>query len=319
MSEQSIKHKKSIVILCNLGGPNDLDEVEEFLLGLLGDPHVIQLPALLKPFQRMLARLIVRKRLPFSQKLYIEIGGSSPINKITSLQAQALSQNISLPVFPLMRHSRPREAELLAQIRDLDFDKVVILPLYPQYSTTTTESSFAQVKKFFAEHFPDRQLEMHFINDFPEQELFIEAWLQRIKNRLKHCNPEVRLIFSAHGIPQKYVDKGDPYLKQLKMTFNALMRELLDYKGTLTFQSKFGPGKWLEPSTEEFVCNLPEGSEVLIVPISFVSDHVETIHEIGIELKKEAARYNIKVHRVPGLNTSAKFIESLATLVREHL
>ena len=192
-----------------------------------------------------------------------------------------------------------------------------MLPLYPQYSGTTTRSSDTQLREFFARVQPE--LDLEFIHSYPTHPCFIQAWAERIQGRLRHY-PEpgaVRLFFSAHGIPQRYVRAGDPYEREINQTFAALRGLFPHNRCQLVYQSKFGPGRWLEPSVEQAIDELPAGSQVLVVPISFVSEHVETIHEIGIEFGEYAAERGVSLTRVPGLNTSPRFIQLLANLVTE--
>lgn len=304
---------KTIVILCNLGGPRNLAEVKPFLFDLLSDPNVIRLPFFLKPFQKFLAKRIVAKRLPFSEQLYKDIGGKSPLVELTRIQASLLEKKINLPTFIFMSCGKPAEKELKEKLMGLNFEHAIILPLYPQYSTTTTKSSFEKMQKFFQQNFA--QIKLTFINNFATHPKFVAAWTERIDSKLKH-NLDVLLLFSAHGIPQRYVDSGDPYYEQVKSSVEAIMQNFEGYKYKLCFQSKFGPGKWLEPATDKLIESLEANSKVLIIPISFVSDHVETIHEIGIEFKHLAESKNIKLERTPGLNASELFIECLAENIK---
>jgi protoporphyrin/coproporphyrin ferrochelatase len=310
---------KPIVILCNLGGPTSLDEVEPFLLDLLGDPNVIRLPFFLKPFQQTLAKFIVKRRLPHSQKLYREIGGRSPLVALTKLQAAQLEQKTGLKTFILMACGKPGTNQLKEQLASYGqlFEQAIILPLFPQYSTTTSKSSLEQATAFFSKNYPAVQLKT--IISFPKHSKFVAAWVERIQNKLRRIQGPVKLIFSAHGIPQSYVDSGDPYPQELKAGVSAIMQNFPKHEHILCFQSKFGRAKWLEPSTERVLHNLPTGSQALIVPISFVSDHVETIHEIGIEFAELAKERGIKLYRTPGLNSSGLFIECLSELVQDKL
>ena len=303
---------KTIIILCNLGGPQNMAEIKPFLLDLLGDPNVIRLPFFLKPFQKFLANRIVAKRLPFSQKLYKEIGGKSPLVQITQIQANLLKQKTNLPTFIFMSCGQPNEKELKQQLQNLTFDRAIILPLYPQYSTTTTKTSFERLNQFFKNNF--EQTKLTFINNFAQHPKFVSAWTERIEQKLKYLQDPL-LLFSAHGIPQSYIDSGDPYYEQVKASVEAIMQNFPNYKYKLSFQSKFGPSKWLEPATDKLIEALEPNSQVLIIPISFVSDHVETIHEIGIELKKIAQSKQIRLERTAGLNASGLFIDCLADLV----
>jgi ferrochelatase len=311
--------KNTIIVLCNLGGPRSLDEVKQFLLDLLGDPNVIRLPFLLKPFQKLLAKLIVKRRLPYSKKLYEQIGGKSPLVVLTQKQAELLEKMTGLKTFILMACGKPGTDELHTELKQLSspIEQAIILPLFPQYSTTTSKSSLEQASKFFQTYYPQTKLKL--INSFPTQPKFIAAWVERIERKLKRINGEVKLLFSAHGVPKSYIDSGDPYLKELEQCVSEIMKFFPERKHQLCFQSKFGKGKWIEPSSEQAIEALPAGSNILMIPISFVSDHVETMQEIGIAFKEFAQSKGIKLYRTPGLNSSGLFIESLAELVAESL
>ena len=309
---------KQIIILGNLGGPNSLDEVEPFLFDLLSDPNVIRLPLFLKPLQKFLARLIVSKRKEFSQNLYRRIGGKSPLVKLTQLQAQALAELLQIPTFIWMSCGKPGLEELKTELASYHFERAIILPLYPQYSTTTSKTSLEQINCFFRQYFPT--VKTTFIKSFPLASNFIAAWVERINLKLNQLSSTKKiLLFSAHGIPQSYVDQGDPYQKQIEQSVKAIMEYFPQINYQICYQSRFGPAKWLEPSTDNIIKNLEPKTEAIIVPISFVSDHVETIHEIGIEFKEIAEEHGVQLHRVPGLNTSKLFIRSLADLIEQEL
>ncbi|MDJ0624990.1 MAG: ferrochelatase [Candidatus Caenarcaniphilales bacterium] len=313
------KTKDKAVILCNLGGPRNLDEVETFLLDLLGDPNVIQLPWFLKWFQKVLAKIIVKKRLPFSKKLYQDIGGKSPLVEITQIQAELLEQKIGLKTFIFMNCGKPNAEDLKLRINEFNpnLDSVAVVPLFPQYSTTTSKTSIEKIECFVNEFFPDTKLNI--VESFATHPLFIQAWQQRIKAKIKHINEPFQLFFSAHGIPQSYVDKGDPYSSEVTASVDGIMKAFPGQKYTICFQSRFGKGQWLEPYTDKLIEEASPGTKIVVVPISFVSDHVETIHEIGIEFKELAEERNVDLLRVPGLNNSNIFIDCLAALVEEKL
>lgn len=310
---------QTAIILTNLGGPRSIQEVEAFLLDLLGDPNVIQLPFFLKPFQKLLARLIVSKRLPTSVQLYKEIGGKSPLVEITEIQAKRLEKRLGIKVFIFMNCGKPGSEELKQEIQAQQpaFKKFIILPLFPQYSTTTSKTSFEKISKTLAEVSPEADLEI--IKSYPANHYFVQAWTERIKAKVKRVEKPFKLVFSAHGIPQSYVQKGDPYLKETQESVKAIMENFPGQDYSLAFQSRFGKGKWLEPSTIQAIESLKAGDKVVIVPISFVSDHVETIHEIGIEIHELAKERGVTLYRVPGLNNSSLFIDCLEDLVKSNL
>lgn len=321
-------HHKHIIILLQLGGPSSLDEVESFVYSLLKDPYVIRLPLLLKPLQSLLAKRIVTKRLNKSKQLYADIGGKSPLIEITNRQASKLENLINMPCYVLMRHSKPNNHELLNELENITFDNVIILPLYPQYSTTTTESGFKQVEQLFAKHYPYKTIQ--YIRSYPDHELYIQAWVTLIQQKLSQLQKykkytqgqldNIILNFSAHGIPESYIEKyNDTYLDELNLTVNAVMQSFPNNTGKLTFQSKVGKQKWLEPSTEDYLESLVPKSEVLIIPVSFVSEHLETIQEIGIQFRDICIQQNITMHRIPTINTEPNYINCLADLVNQNL
>jgi ferrochelatase len=306
-----------IVVLNNLGGPRSIDEVELFLYDLLSDPNVIQIPKFISFIQKPLARFIAKRRAVKSQKLYSEIGGKSPLVKITHQQATLLEETINSPVLYFMNCGKPNTEDLKASLKDnLDnLKEIIFIPLFPQYSTTTSKTSIEKMEKLCQELSIKDKLKV--VKDFPTNSFFIQAWVERIEMKLKHTQGNATILFSAHGIPQRYVDHGDPYLEQLKLSVEAIMNKLnqeIPYK--LCFQSKFGPEKWLTPSVETVLDSLPKGGEVVVVPISFVCDHLETTQELGREIREHANQLGLKYHLVPGLNCSKLFIQCLADLVQ---
>ncbi|MDX1919881.1 MAG: ferrochelatase [Candidatus Caenarcaniphilales bacterium] len=311
--------QNTAIILTNLGGPRSIDEVKEFLLDLLGDPNVIQLPFFLKPFQKLLAQVIVSRRLPTSVKLYQEIGGKSPLVEITQIQAMRLEKRLGLKIFIFMNCGKPSSTELMQELNacGTKFNHFIVLPLFPQYSTTTTKTSFEKITEFLSKTFPEAKT--HFVRSYPDHPKFVQAWTERIQRKIQHVQKPFKLIFSAHGIPESYVKKGDPYFEETKQSVEAIMSNFPGQDYVLAFQSRFGKGKWLEPSTIQVVEELGQGSRAVIVPISFVSDHVETIHEIGIEITHLAEERGGKLYRVPGLNNSSLFIDCLEDLIIEKL
>lgn len=313
---------QNLIVLANLGGPRSINEVKGFLLDLLGDPNVIQLPFFLKPFQKNLAEFIVQRRLPKSQKLYAEIGGKSPLVAITQVQANSLQKKLgnSFKVCIFMNCGKPGLDELKQELQNIQFEKIIILPLFPQYSTTTTKTSFEKLNTFFQQNNPN--IPVIQVKSYPIHSKFISAWVERIKARLNSISGlkhGVKLLFSAHGIPVDYIKKGDTYLDEIKLSVSEIMEFFPNNTHILCFQSKFGPNKWLEPATDKVIEKLNPGTQVLVIPISFVSDHVETLQEIGIEFKEIANSRGIELYRVPGLNNSDLLIECLADLAVEAL
>lgn len=311
-------NNKTVVLLTNLGGAGSVQDVEEFLLSLLSDPYVIRLPLLMRPAQGLLAKRIVSKYLPKSQKLYKEIGGGSPIIKISNILAQKLSKQINKPVFAVMRHGKNNIYDCLEELKELQPEKIIVLPLFPQYSTTTTLSSFKQLEDVCQKHLPESQLQ--FIHSYADHKSFIKTWVYILERRLRHeDNPQdIEFIFSAHGIPVDYIKKyGDPYLEECQASVQSIMKHFPDNKYQLTFQSKFGKGEWLKPATKDYIKGLAETNKkrILVIPISFVSEHIETIHEIGIQFREITDSLGIDLLRVPTPNTLPIFINALEDIL----
>lgn len=311
---------KIAVVLFNLGGPDSLDAVQPFLENLFNDPDIFKIP-----FQKSLAKFISKKRAPKVQKEYKLIGGSSPINMWTEkqrlmLQTDLLKNNFDAEVFTAMRYWKPLTKETAEIIFTQKFYKIVLLPLYPHFSMSTTGSSFNEWKRVYG----GEASNLIYINSYPTNKYYLRAINQKIDESLLNF-PEgerenVQLVFSAHGTPVSYVKKGDPYSRQIKETMEAVMKlrnHSHDYH--LCFQSKVGPAKWLEPSTSDKIkeLSLKGKKHLLVIPISFVSDHVETAFELNIEYRHVADECGIENYFVMnGLNDSDLFISALSDLVK---
>jgi protoporphyrin/coproporphyrin ferrochelatase len=323
------------VILLNLGGPDSLQAVKPFLYNLFSDRDIIRLgPA---PMQKPLAWLISTLRSPKTEKMYSQIGGKSPILDITKAQAKALEEALnkgsnppfskggpggitdhshSFNVYIGMRYWRPFTEEVVEQISRDGIKKVIGLSLYPQYSVTTSGSSISRFRKAVSRH----NMEVTTVDSWHNHPLYIEALVDVIKKGLASFQPsttnDVHVLFSAHSLPQKVIDQGDPYVDQTVGTIREIER-LLPIKWHLSFQSRSGPVKWLAPSTDDKLEELARDGKknVLIVPISFVSDHIETLYEIDILYKDLARKLNINMQRTESLNTHPKFIEALQNMV----
>jgi ferrochelatase len=302
-----------------MGGPDALDAVEPFLLNLFSDRDIIKIgPAFLQP---LIARFIVRRRAPKVEKYYQRIGGKSPIRELTEAQAAALEQTLGpeYRCFVAMRYWRPTTIEALAAIKKEGISQVIALSLYPHYSRATTGSSLNELKRVLAE--AGVQFQVSTIDRFYDHPLYIRALTERIEEGLATFpdRSTVQLLFSAHSLPQSFIDQGDPYLGHIEETVRLVMERLGSVNYHLAFQSRAGPVKWLEPSTEEMIRNLAGHGckNLLMVPLSFVSDHIETLYEIDIQYGEEAKVLGIEnFRRSPSLNSSPIFIDCLADLVR---
>lgn len=310
--------KKKAVILLNLGGPSTLEDVEPFLLSLFSDPAILSLP---NPLRYLLAKLISKRRLKEARHIYSLLGGGSPLLKNTKDQAQALSDALgaNYGVFVAMRHAPPFAQETLEDVKKFSPDEVILLPLYPQYSTTTTKSALKDwIKKSKTWGVP-----LRYVPSYPTEEGFIGAlrdltlpYLEKVK---KFGSP--RILLTAHGLPERTIRKGDPYQNQIEETAQCFLKSLkipfLD--AVLCYQSRVGPLKWIGPYTEEEIQKAAqEKKPVVVVPLSFVSEHSETLVELDITYRNLAYQKGCPSYqRVPTVQTHPFFIKGLATLVKE--
>ena len=314
------------VVLFNLGGPDGPAAVAPFLVNLFSDPAIIRLPWPLRP---LVARLIARKRAPIAQQIYAKLGGGSPLLPNTEAQAIALQKALSdlgdVRVFIAMRYWRPRAAETARAVAAFAPGRVVLLPLYPQLSTTTTGSSLAEWQQ--AARAAGLRAPMHTVCCYPEATGLIEALAQQITPVLRAAAAagKPRLLFSAHGLPKRVVAAGDPYQWQVERTAAAVVARLtppelagpeLDW--SLCYQSRVGPLEWIGPSTDAEVKRAGADRVPLVVcPIAFVSEHSETLVEIEVEYRHMAEQAGVPAFfRVPAVGTAPAFIDALAHLVR---
>ncbi|MEC4986949.1 MAG: ferrochelatase [Oscillatoria sp. PMC 1068.18] len=317
------------VLLLNLGGPDELSDVRPFLFNLFSDPEIIRLP--FPWLQKPLAWFISTRRVKTSQENYKQIGGGSPLRKITEAQAQALEAKLAAEghdagVYIGMRYWHPFTEEAVAKIKRDRVDKLVILPLYPQFSISTSGSSFRLLEKLWQEDSSLSNIDYTVIASWYQHPDYLEAMAQLIRQELDQFShpEEVHIFFSAHGVPKSYVEEGgDPYQQEIEECTKAIMRTLdRPNDHTLAYQSRVGPVEWLKPYTEDALIELGEqGVEnLLVVPISFVSEHIETLQEIDIEYREIAEEAGIhNFQRVPALNTHPIFIKSLVNLVENAL
>ncbi len=323
------------VVLFNLGGPDDLESVEPFLVNLFSDREIIELPggAFLQPY---MARLIAKMRGPSVRRNYQSIGGGSPQLRITRAQEQALQQRLngdarsfpSFRVFTAMRYSRPSAADALEQILLAGISRIVTLTLFPHFSKATTGSSRNEFERTLAKPvWQRRRFDITHIEHYAGDPGYLDAMTATVRRAWSRIPAENRdkavILFSAHGLPQKFIDDGDPYVEHTETTRQGILDRLrLPNRQLLAYQSRTGPVKWLGPGTEDVIERLGhEGvRDLLIVPLSFVSDHIETLYEVDQLFAGTARRAGITgYYRPEALNTEPLFIEALARLVRAHL
>jgi ferrochelatase len=317
------------VLLLNLGGPEKLEDVRPFLYNLFSDPEIIRLP--FPWLQKPLAWLISTLRSKKSEANYLEIGGGSPLLQITEAQAQALQSNLSqqgidIQVYVGMRYWHPFTEEAIAQVKQDNIEKLVILPLYPQFSISTSGSSFRVIEEMWKTDPYLKNVEYTLISSWHNHQGYLMAMVDLIKQELQQFeNPDgVYIFFSAHGVPKSYVtEAGDPYQLQIEECTDLIMKTLNTKNPyTLAYQSKVGPVEWLKPYTEDALIELGAQNvkDLLVVPISFVSEHIETLQEIDLEYREVAEEVGItNFKRVPALNTHPLFIEALSNLTTEAL
>ncbi|XP_074303896.1 ferrochelatase-2, chloroplastic-like isoform X2 [Silene latifolia] len=329
-----IAEEKIGVLLLNLGGPDTLDDVQPFLYNLFADPDIIRLPRLFQFLQRPLAQLISTLRAPKSKEGYASIGGGSPLRKITDEQANALklaleTKHKNVSVYVGMRYWYPFTEEAVHQIKSDKITKLVILPLYPQYSISTTGSSLRILQNMFREDAYLSSLPVAIIRSWYQREGYVRSMADLIEKELQSFSApeEVMIFFSAHGVPVSYVENaGDPYKDQMEDCILLIMRELksrgTNNDHTLAYQSRVGPVQWLKPYTDEVLVELGKKGvkNLLAVPVSFVSEHIETLEEIDMEYRELALESGVENWgRVPALNCNPSFINDLADAVTEAL
>jgi ferrochelatase len=314
---------RTAIVLFNLGGPDGADAVRPFLTNLFSDPAIISLPGLLR---WPLARLIARRRAPIARAIYDRIGGGSPILQETQAQAVALDtaferRGLTARSFIAMRYWEPFAAEAVEALKAWDPDRIVLLPLYPQFSTTTTASSLEDWSKAAAGS--GLAVPMHRICCYPWQEGFVSALQRLVQDALLRRKADIsyRVLFSAHGLPRRVVKRGDPYQWQVEQTVAAVLSGLGEIDHGISYQSRVGPLAWIGPSTDGEIRRAgAEKKGLIVVPIAFVSEHSETLVELDMEYRHLAERSGVADYvRVPAVGVAAEFIEGLASLVEQAL
>ncbi|MCG6135415.1 MAG: ferrochelatase [Nostoc sp. LLA-1] len=317
------------VLLLNLGGPDKLEDVGPFLYNLFSDPEIIRLP--FRWLQKPLAWFIASRRVKTSQKNYKQIGGGSPLRRITEAQGEALKEQLSnlgqeANIYVGMRYWHPYTEEAIAQITQDNIEHLVILPLYPQFSISTSGSSFRLLEKLWQENPELQPIDYTVIPSWYKEPGYLQAMAELIAQELdQYPNPnEAHIFFSAHGVPKSYVEEaGDPYQQEIEECTALIMQTLnRPNEHTLAYQSRVGPVEWLQPYTEDALKELGAKGvkDLVVVPISFVSEHIETLQEIDIEYREIAEESGIhNFRRASAPNTHPIFIQALANLVLDAL
>ncbi|MEA5621249.1 ferrochelatase [Cronbergia sp. UHCC 0137] len=317
------------VLLLNLGGPDKLEDVGPFLYNLFSDPEIIRLP--FRWMQKPLAWFIATRRAKTSQENYKHIGGGSPLRRITEEQGEALKKQLSdlgqeANIYVGMRYWHPYTEEAIALLAQDKIEKLVILPLYPQFSISTSGSSFRLLEKLWRENPKLQPPSYTVIPSWYKQSGYLQSMAALITEKLEqYANPDqVHIFFSAHGVPKSYVkEAGDPYQQEIEECTDLIMQTLnRPNPHTLAYQSRVGPVEWLQPYTEDALKELgAQGvKDLVVVPLSFVSEHIETLQEIDIEYREVAEEAGIdNFRRAAAPNTHPVFIKALADLVLDAL
>lgn len=322
---------KTAIVLFNLGGPDTLDAVRPFLFNLFNDPAIIRLPG---PLRWLVAKLASRRRAPFAREIYQQMGGGSPILELTQAQRDELQQRLGrdteVKVFIAMRYWQPLVEQVAKDVSTFVPDRIILLPLYPQFSTTTTGSSVTAWEKAAAA--AGLSCSTSTICCYPVQSSFIRAHVRSLDQALNTLSTssdgttsDVIVLFSAHGLPKRVIAAGDPYAWQVQQTAAAIIEQLqidrefgqnVDWR--VCYQSKVGPLEWIGPKTEDVITEAAKDHKrIVVVPIAFVSEHSETLVELDIEYRALAEQGGAAAYvRVPALGTHEDFIAALAEMVK---
>ncbi len=309
---------KTAVVLFNLGGPDQPSAIRPFLFNLFSDPAIMDLPG---PARWLLAQYVSRKRARVAKSIYAEIGGASPLLAETKSQADALEAELGegVRVFICMRYWHPMSDETAQEVAAWQPDRIVLLPLYPQFSATTTDSSLNDWHR--AAKAAGLSVPTSWICCYPQSDKYVAAQARLLRRELSNVEAPRRVLFSAHGLPKRNIEAGDPYQWQIERTAKAVA----DAAGLGTgqwfvcYQSQVGRLEWIGPSIDQALSRAAgNGVSVVVVPISFVSEHSETLVELDIEYRKMAEDFGVPgYHRVPTLSAASDYIDALAELVRD--
>jgi ferrochelatase len=313
---------KIAIILFNLGGPDSLEAVQPFLRNLFGDPAILRVPGFIRG---PLASFLARRRAPTARAIYDKIGGASPILGQTEAQARALEEALGANGgeghewrgYVCMRYWHPMTEAVVRSVERFAPDRIVLLPLYPQFSTTTTASSFKEWNDTARFRVPTKT-----IDSYPTEPGFIAASIELVKQGLADAGAGARrVLFSAHGLPERVIKAGDPYQAQVEQTAKAIADGLGEIDWSICYQSRVGPLKWIGPSTDAEIRRAgADKVGVVVYPLAFVSEHSETLVELDIDYRHLAKEVGIPTYiRVPTVGTHPLFVAGLARLVRDAL
>jgi len=310
---------KTAVVLVNFGGPRQLSEIGSFLTELLTDVDVIRTP-LPRFIEKWFFKKVAERRVGKIAKDYELIGGKSPLFEDTERVAKSLREKIELPVITFHRYLPATHAQFFDTITKHTAERFIILPMYPQFSYSTTGS----IARFFDSNLPEEIVQkMEWVRSYATHPAYVTSMQQCIRDFLQQKQIEEKeafLFFSAHGLPQKFVDQGDPYKQECQFSYEAIVKQFPKIPSLLAFQSKFGPGQWLKPYTSELskapLTWIQQQKHVVFIPLTFTSDHLETLYEIEYTYLPEIRAKGFFAHRCPALNHRADWIETLALLAQ---
>ncbi|OCL82994.1 ferrochelatase [Arcobacter porcinus] len=311
-----MENRKKALVLLNMGGARNKDELKMFLTNMFNDKNILTINSNL--LRKLIAFIITKRRLNEAWKNYELIGNKSPINPLTEKLVDRCNEEIKeFKTYQVMRYTPPFAQDVIKEILEDEIEEIVLLPLYPQYSTTTTKSSVEDFIDYLPYSFGQN---IRYIDNFYKNEAFNSCIIDEIEKNIEK-EDDFNIVFSAHGLPQKIVDKGDPYEEQMKEHVEILSKMLkekgLNFKSiNLAYQSKVGPMKWLEPSLDEKLKEF-KNEKVLIYPLSFIVDNSETDFELAIEYKHIADNLGIKEYKVcKCVNDSNAFIEAIKDIIK---
>ncbi len=318
---------KTGILLLNLGGPDTLAAVRPFLIRLFSDREIIRLPGG-HVGQWLIGRMIAMKRTKEVQENYAKIGGGSPIVRWSTLQGEGMVRRLrerghDVEYALCMRYWNPDTDAALDRLESLGCERLIALTLYPQYSMATTGSSMAELRRVMKRR--GTKLPLTAIETWYDHPKYIDALAARVSEGLERFPAESRpvLLFSAHGLPKHFIDDGDSYCQHIRTTMDLIRERFPELGWVIAYQSRVGPVEWIRPSTEETIDILGRRDrveDVLVIPISFVSDHIETLYEIDMLYGDQARRVGIKnFRRTEGLNDSPAFLDALADVVEPAL
>ncbi|MHA1910080.1 MAG: ferrochelatase [Candidatus Kariarchaeaceae archaeon] len=329
-----VKHEKKIgLVLLNMGAPVNQGAIKPFLINLFSDPKLVQLPFFIKPFQKLLARIVTRSRGLKTREKYQKIGGGSPLLEYTqrfaeNLTKQLKEQGVNVSTVLSMRYSPPRADEAVQKLQEEDVKKVILFTQYPHYSISTTGSSFYDFYK--AVKRANFELEIVEIKQWSHEKEYINWWVRELKTlfveKALDMDKSLHVIFSAHGLPQKYIDQGKKYTEDLEKTVELVLKELgtlgESFTSHLSYHGQTGPVEWTRPYTEDLIDEiaLKKPNAIIIVPIGFVVDNIETLYDIDIVFKEQVISHNkTSFFRVKVPNDDPIYCQSVATLILKHL